>query len=320
MLRLKEVEKPRPAGNEVLVKVHAVSVNDWDWAMMDGTSLFNRLTSGFSKPKFPILGSDVAGVVESTGKNVTKFVRGDEVFGDLSGRWGGFAEYVCAGENQLAIKPAGMSFAEAAAIPQAAMLAVQALIDKGKLREGQQLLINGAGGGVGTFGLQIAQMYKANTTVVDSAAKFDMLANLGATSFIDYTKQDFTKLGKRYDLIVDTKTNRPASHYMRALNKNGTYVTVGGNLSSLFGMLLSIPWASAFSDKTLSIVALKPNKDLELMKKLFEEGKVSPVIDGHFELEDVPEAFRLFAHAAHKGKIVISIGGTTRQPATEMKK
>lgn len=307
VLQLTDVEKPSPGDNEVLVKVHAVSLNDWDWGKLDGHSLFNRLFSGLRKPRRPILGSDIAGRIEAVGKNVRRFQPGDEVFGDLSGRWGGFAEYVCADEKALAVKPPGMSFEEAAAIPQAAMLAVQGLIDKGHIQRGQKLLINGAGGGVGTFGLQIAQLYGVEVTVVDGPGKLEMLRSLGAVHVIDYTKEDFTKNGQRYDLILDVKTNRPIFHYLRALNPKGIYVTVGGSMARLFQALLLMPWLSVFSQKKVRIVVLKPNKDLVYMNELFQAGKVKPVIDGPYMLEDVPDAFRLFGKGDHKGKIVISV-------------
>ncbi len=311
VLQLKAVEKPTPGADEVLVKVHAVSINDWDWAKLDGNSLFNRLLSGLFKPKHPILGSDIAGRIEAVGKNVSRFKTGDAVYGDLSGRWGGFAEYVCAPEMALAIKPANMTFEEAAAIPQAAMLAVQGLIDQGGIQRGQKLLINGAGGGVGTFALQIAQLYGAEVTVVDHADKLDMLRSMGAAHVIDFTKEDFTKNGRRYDQILDVKTNRPIFHYLRALNPNGAYITVGGSMSRLFQMLLLKPLISMFSKKKLLIVMLKPNKDLAYMNELFQAGQVKPVIDGHnYNLEDAPNAFQLFGKAGHKGKIVISIADT----------
>lgn len=308
VLQLTEVEKPSPGDDEVLVKVHAVSINDWDWGKLDGTSFLNRLMSGLSKPKHRILGSDIAGRIEAVGKNVHRFKPGDEVFGDLSGRWGGFAEYVCAHQNSLAFKPADMSFEEAAAIPQAAMLTVQGLIDKGKIQRGQKILLNGAGGGVGTFALQIARLYDAEITVVDSAEKLEMLRSMGAHHAIDYTKADFTKNGQQYDLVLDVKTNRSPFAYARALKPNGIYATVGGSLGRLLQVFLTGPFISLFTKKKLCVVALKTNKDLVYMCELFESGKVKPVIDEHaYQLEDVPQAFRLFGKAGHKGKMVISV-------------
>ena len=217
VLQIKEVEKPLPKDDEVLIKVHAVSINDWDLGLLHG-DFINRMLNGLRKPKRTILGSDIAGRIEAIGKNISKFKIGDEVYGDLSGRWGGFAEYVCAPEKALALKPAAMSFEEAASIPQAAMLAVQGLIDKGKIHAGQKLLINGAGGGVGTFGVQIAKLYGIEITGVDSTVKLDMLRSMGFDHVIDYTKEDFTKNGQRYDLILDAKTNRSMFDYARALS------------------------------------------------------------------------------------------------------
>jgi len=308
-LQLEEVEKPAPGDNDVLVKVYAVSINDWDFAKLDGNSLFNRLFSGFRKPRHSILGSDIAGKIEAVGKNTSLFKVGDEVYGDLSGRWGGFAEYCCADEQSLALKPAAMSWPEAAAIPQAGMLAVQGLIDKGKIKQGQQVLINGAGGGVGTLGLQIARQWEVEVTGVDHGNKLDMLRSLGFDHVIDYTKEDFTANNKQYDLILDVKTNRSVSHYLRALKPEGRYVTVGGSLPRLFKILILSPLIGMFSRKKIIIVALKPNKDLAYMNELFLAGKVKPVIDGHYVLDETPEAFKLFSIAGHKGKLVISVAG-----------
>lgn len=302
MLQVKEVQKPSPKDEEVLIKVYAVSINDWDWGLLQSSSLFDRLMAGFFKPRKQILGSDIAGRIEAVGKNVKQFLPGDEVFGDLSGKWGGFAEYVCANEKSIATKPAGMTFTEAAAIPQAAMLAVQALHDKGKIKAGQKLLINGAGGGVGTFGLQLAKCYGVDVTTVDSAEKLDMLRSMGASHVIDYRNEDFTKNGQQYDLVLDVKTNRSVFDYLRVLKPEGMYVTVGGSMKRLLTALLFRPLISMFSKKKVGLVMLKPNKDLAYMKELFEAGKVKPVIDGHYRLEDVPEAFRLFGAGNHKGK------------------
>lgn len=306
-LLLKEIEKPTPKDDEVLIKVFAVSINDWDYALLDG-DLINRMMFGLRKPKKQILGSDVAGRIEAVGKNVTKFQAGDDVFGDLSGRWGGFAQYVCAPEKALALKPAGMSYEQAAAIPQAAMLAVQGLIDKAKIKQGQKILLNGAGGGVGTFAIQIAKLYNAEITAVDSAQKLDMLRSLGADHVIDYKKEDFTKTGKQYDIILDVKTNRSYFDYARVLKPHGIYATVGGVISRLIQGLFVAPWISVFHKKKIGIVALKTNKDLLYMNELFESGKVKPVIDDtRYKLEEVPEAMRFFGKAEHKGKLVISI-------------
>jgi len=305
VLELKEVDKPIPKDDEVLIKVYAVSINDWDWGLLQG-DFMNRLLFGLLKPKKQILGSDVAGRIEAVGKNVEKFQPGDEVFGDLSGEWGGFAEYVCARENTLALKPAGMTFEEAAAIPQAAMLAVQGLRDKGQIQRGQKLLINGAGGGVGTFAVQIAKLFGVEVTGVDSSGKLDMLRSMGFDHVIDYTQEDFTKNGQCYDLILDVKTNRSIFDCTRALSPNGIYVTVGGSMVRIFQALFLGPLISMISKKNIRIVALKQNKDLAYMNELFEAGKVKPVIDGPYKLSEVPEAMRYFGEGKHKGKIVIT--------------
>lgn len=308
VLELEEVDKPVPKDDEVLIKVHAVSINDWDWGLLRGAPFAFRLLSGFPRPKKKILGSDIAGRIEAVGKKVTQFQPGDEVFGDLSGDWGGFAEYVCARENALARKPASMTFEQAAAIPQAAMLALQGLRDTGHIQSGQRVLINGAGGGVGTFAIQIAKLYGVEVTAVDNPGKLQMLRSMGAERVIDYTQDDFTKNGQCYDLILDVKTNRSMFDYARALSPNGVYVTVGGSMARLFQALFLGPWIKMISKKNIRIVMLKQNKDLAYMNELFEAGKLVPVIDGHYELGDVPEAFRHFGEGRHKGKVVITLG------------
>jgi NADPH:quinone reductase-like Zn-dependent oxidoreductase len=305
-LQLKEVEKPIPKDDEVLVRNYAVSINDWDYNLLQG-NFITRMMNGILKPKKQILGSDIAGRIEAIGKNVTRFKVGDDVYGDLSGRWGGFAEYTCAQEKALVHRPAAMSYVEAAAIPQAAMLAVQGLIDKGKISEGQQVLINGAGGGVGLFGLQIAKLYDAEVTGVDHTSKLDTMRDLGFDHVMDYTKEDFTKTGQQYDLVLDTKSSRSLFQCANALKPNGVYVTVGGAIGRLLQGLLLIPFISLFKKKHIRIVALKPNKDLGYMNKLFEKGKLKFVIEGPFPLSDFAEAFRLFDKAEHKGKIVMTI-------------
>jgi NADPH:quinone reductase-like Zn-dependent oxidoreductase len=304
VLQIKEIEKPYPKDDEVLIKIHAVSINDWDWGLLQG-DFINRMLNGFLKPKKKILGSDIAGRIEAIGKNINKFKIGDDVYGDLSGHWGGFAEYTCARELALALKPAGMSFEEAASIPQAAMLAVQGLIDKGKIKQGQRLLINGAGGGVGTFAVQIAKLYEIEVTGVDSTSKLDMLRSIGFDHVIDYTQEDFTKNGQCYDLILDVKTNRSMFDYVRSLCRKGVYVTVGGSMFRLLQALFLRLWISSIYKKHICIVALKPNKDLVYMNKLFEDGRIKPVIDGPYKLDDIHKAFRIFIKGEHKGKVVI---------------
>jgi NADPH:quinone reductase-like Zn-dependent oxidoreductase len=308
VLELREVETPTPKDDEVLIKVHAASVNDWDWCLVRGKPFFIRLLCGLLKPKITIPGVDIAGWVEAVGRSVKRFQPGDEVYGDISEcGFGGFAEYVCARENALALKPASMTFVEAAAIPHAAMLAIQGLRDKGQIQPGQNVLINGAGGGVGIFGVQIAKLIGVDVTGVDSLGKLDMMRSMGFDQTIDYAQEDFTKNGQRYDLILDTKTNRSIFDYARALSPNGIYVTVGGSMARLFQALFLGPWISMFSKKNIRIVALKPNKDLDYINELFEAGKVKSVIDGPYKFSEVPEAIRHFGEGKHKGKVVIAV-------------
>jgi len=308
VLAFRDVPAPTPKAGEVLVRVHAASVNDWDWGLLRGTSFVIRMLHGLFTPNVRIIGGDIAGVVEAAGNDVKAFQPGDEVYGDLcmSG-FGAFAEYACAPEACLAHKPPGMTFEQAAAIPQAGMLAVQGLIDLGRIRSGQTLLLNGAGGGVGTFALQIAKLYDVEVTAVDKAGKLDMLRAMGADHVIDYLEQDFTRHGRRYDLILDVKTNRSPLAYARALNPNGTYATVGGNTLRLLQVLVLGSLISRLSNKHLRIVTLKLNKDLAYMNELFEAGKLVPVIDGPYKLADVPEALRLFGTGDHKGKIIVTM-------------
>jgi NADPH:quinone reductase-like Zn-dependent oxidoreductase len=308
VLQLKDVARPTPKANEVLVRVHAASVNDWDWGLMQGTPRAFRVFTGLRAPKVRILGCDIAGRVEAVGEDVTAFQPGDEVYGDLcNAGFGAFAEYACAPAKGLARKPASMTFEQAAAIPQAGMLAVQGLIDVGRIRSGQTLLLNGAGGGVGTFALQMAKLHDVEVTVVDKAGKLDMLRAMGADHVVDYQREDFTRSGKRYDLILDVKTNRSPFDYARALNPNGTYATVGGDMPRLLQFLVMSPFISLRDRKHVRIVMLKPNKDLAYMNELFETGKLTPVIDGPYKLADVREAFRLFGSGNHKGKIIVTM-------------
>ena len=307
LLQFKEVEKPVPEENEALVKVCAVSINDWDWGLLQGTSIVNRLINGLLKPNKKILGSDIAGRIEAVGKNVKKFKPGDEVFGDLSGRWGGFAEYACAPENMLAFKSHKMTFEEAAAIPQAGMLAVQGLIDKGHIKDGLKILINGAGGGVGTLGVQIAKLFNVEITGVDCTEKLELMRSLGFDHVVDYTKEDFTGTSLSYDLILDVKTNRSVFKYTKALRPDGIYITVGGSSSRLLQVLILKPFIKSIMKKNISIVMLKQNKDLDYMNELYESGKLKPVIDGSFQLNEIPKALRIFGKGKHKGKLVATV-------------
>lgn len=306
VLQCKEVEEPAPADDEVLIRVHAASLNDWDWEALHGTFV-NRLLFGLLAPKKQILGSDIAGRIESVGKNVQRFQPGDEVFGDLSGEWGGLAEYVCAPESSLALMSPGMTFEQAAAIPQAAMLALQSLDDIGPLRPGQKLLINGAGGGVGTFAIQIARLSGVEITAVDRAEKLELLRSLGAEHVMDYTREDFTKGAQRYDAILDVKTRRSIADCARALKPDGIYVTVGGSMARLVQAMFLWPWIRLKDNLRIRLVVLKPNEGLDRIKELFEAGKVLPVIDGPYPFSEVPRAFRHFGEGRHQGKVVITV-------------
>jgi NADPH:quinone reductase-like Zn-dependent oxidoreductase len=309
VLQVQEVAKPVPTDDEVSIKVHATSINDWDWGLVTGTPFYMRILSGLRKPKYNIPGVDVAGTVEAVGRNVQQFQPGDEVYGDLSAcGFGSLAEYVCAPENALTRKPVGMSFVDAAAIPHAAALALQGLRDVGQLQPGQKLLINGAGGGVGTLGVQIAKaMGVEEITGVDSADKLEMMRALGYTHTIDYRQADFTKNGQTYDLILDAKTNRSPFAYARALAPNGMYVTVGGATSRLIQALLLGPLVDRLHKKSIRIVALKPNKDLAYINELFEAGKLKVAIDGPYPLSEVAQALRHFGEGRHKGKVIIAL-------------
>ncbi len=306
VLQLKEVEKPTPKDDEVLIKVHASSINDWDWNLLSGN--FQGRSGAFLKPKYKILGSDIAGKIETVGKNVTKFQPGDKVFGDLCGcSWGCFAEYVCAPENTLDLKPSKMTFEEAAAIPQAALLALQGLRDKVKIQKGQKVLINGAGGGAGSFAIQIAKSFGAEVTGVDSTRKLKMMRSIGANHVIDYTKEDFTRNGQCYDFILDFAAHHSVFDYKRVLSPKGVYAVVGGSSARVIQVVLFGSLISMTTSKKMSLLLHKPNKDLAFMKELYESGKVKPVIDKRYQLSKVAEAFRYFGEGHAKGKVVITM-------------
>jgi NADPH:quinone reductase-like Zn-dependent oxidoreductase len=308
VLQLKEVEKPAPKDDEVLVRIHAASVNSWDWDLLRGKPFLNRI-GGLLKPKYEILGADIAGRVEAVGKNVREIQPGDEVFGDLSGcGWGGFAEYVCARESALALKLDSMTFEQAAAIPQAGVLALQGLRKKGSIEPEQKVLINGAGGGVGTIAVQIAKSLGAEVTGVDSAEKLDMLRSIGADHVIDYTQEDFTKSGERYDLILDVVAHRSVFEYRRTLEPGGVFVLIGGSGATIPQIMLLGPLISIFGSRKIRLLLHKPNRnDLNSLNDLFETGKAVPIIDRLYTLGEVPEAFRYFGEGRAKGKVVITL-------------
>jgi NADPH:quinone reductase-like Zn-dependent oxidoreductase len=324
VLQLKEVEKPAPKEDEALVKVHAASLNAADLEYLGGMLMVRIVPyyAGLRKPKFKILGTDIAGRIEAVGSNVKQFQPGDEIWGDLSlCGFGAFAEYVCVPESELRLKPASMTFEEAAAVPTAACNALQSLrgaapsspslmlSDEGQIQPGQKVLINGAGGSVGPFAVQIAKYYGAEVTAVDGATKLDMLRSIGADHVIDYRQQDFTKSGQRYDLILDVVAHRSIFAYKRALEPKGVCVFVGGSTPAIFQALFLAPLVSMTGSKKVGVVMWKPNdkEDLAILEELFEAGKVVPVIDRRYPLSEVPEALRYMDEEPQLGKIVIAM-------------
>ena len=307
VLQLKEVAKPIPTDDEVLIKIHAVSLNRSDWEGLIGKPLYARI-GGLRKPSNKILGSDIAGRVEMAGKNNNQFQPGDEVFGEMGDYHGGFAEYVCASGRILALKPADMTFEEAAAIPQAGVIALQGIRDKGQIQPGQKVLINGAGGGAGMFAIQLAKLYGAEVTGVDNTGKLDFMRSLGADHVIDYTREDFTKNGKQYDFILDLIAYRSALAYARALKPNGSYYAVGGSVATFLQFFLIGPWIRRASGKKVRLLAVQRNrKDLEYITELCKTGKIIPVIDKRYSLSEVPEALRYLGEGHAKGKVVITV-------------
>ena len=310
VLRLEEVQKPIPKDDEALIKVHAASVNSFDWGLLKGKPFLNRLiVSGLFKPRYKILGCDIAGRVEGIGRNVKQLQPGDEVFGDLSAcGFGAFAEYACAPENALVLKSASMTFEEAAAIPQAGLLALQGLRDKGQIQSGHKVLINGASGGVGTYAVQIAKSFGAEVTAVCSTRKMDMVRSIGADHVIDYTKEDFTKSGKHYDLILDVAAYHSIFDCKRSLSPEGIYVCIGGSMNQYFQAMLLGPLISRMGSKKMCAVFAPPtHEDYLFLIELFEAGKLVPVIDRHYPLNEVAEALRYYGEGNARGKVVITV-------------
>ena len=307
VLQLEEVEKPTPKDNEVLIEVHAASINYVDWQVLTGESTFLRLwNGGLRKPRHKILGDDIAGRIESVGAKVTEFQPGDEVFGIST--FDAFAEYASVSEKDLAMKPASMTFNEAAAIPYAAMTALQGVRDKGKVKSGQKVLINGASGGVGMFAVQIAKQFGAEVTGVCSTSKLDMVRSIGADHVIDYTQEDFTANGQLFDLIFAIAGQRSIFDYRRALSSDGIYVCVGGSLGQYVQATLVGPLISITGSKKMGSMFTNPNKkDYAFLSELFKAGKVVPVIDRCFPLSEVPEALRYYGEGKVRGKIIITM-------------
>ncbi len=307
-LEVKDVERPDPRAGEVLVRVHASSINDWDAGLLAGKPFLTRLFTGLFRPKIGILGCDVAGNVERVGAGVHRFSPGDAVYGDIhAAGFGAFAEYVCVEQNALEKKPASLTFEQAAAVPHGATLAWQGMASMGAVEAGQSLLINGAGGGVGPIALQLGKLRGLEVTGVDRAEKLPMLRELGFDHVFDYERHDFTAGASRYDFVLDVKTNRSPFKYARALKPNGVYVTVGGGSLRLLQVFLCGPLIKMLSGKATKVLALKANGGLAEMGPLIERGEVHPVVDGPYPLEDVGTAMGIFARAEQKGRMVIAI-------------
>jgi NADPH:quinone reductase-like Zn-dependent oxidoreductase len=309
VLQLAEVEKPAPKHDEVLIKVQATAANAADWYLLRGVPFMLRLQFGLLKPKNKILGADIAGRVEAVGRNVKQFQPGDAVFGDSSGcGFGGFAQYACVPENVLALKPEHLTFAEAAAVPMAAVTALQGLRDKGQIQPGQRVLINGASGGVGTFALQIAKSFGAEVTAVCSARNVDLARSLGADHVIDYRQEDFTRNGHGYDLILAANGHHSLADYKRALNPHGTCVVSGGSMAQIFQSLLLGPLLSMRGNKKIGNLLATPNpKDLAFIIELLAADKVVPVIDRCYPLSETAAALGYVGEGHARGKVVITV-------------
>jgi NADPH:quinone reductase-like Zn-dependent oxidoreductase len=306
VLKLEEVQKPDPSDDGVLVKVHAASVNPLDSYVMRGPLFFLPMIGGLLKPKHKVLGCDIAGRVEAVGRHVKQFQPGDEVFGGKGS--GGFAEYVCAIEDKLALKPANVSFEDAAAVPIAAITALQGLRDKGRIQRGHKVLVDGASGGVGTFAVQIAKSFGAEVTAVCSTRNVDTARSIGADHVIDYTREDFTQSGQRYDLIMAANAHHSIFDYRRALSRDGIFVMVGGGWIQILQAMLLGPFLSRIGSKKMRFFIAKINtKDLVYLKDLLEAGKVVPVIDRRYPLSDVAEALRYREEGHAQGKVVITV-------------
>lgn len=307
VLRINKVDRPSPKKNEVLIKVCAASINSWDWDMIRGEPIFVRMW-GLTRPRYTIPGADIAGVVEAIGEEVTKFKPGDHVFGDLcENGWGGYAEYTCADVNALALKPSELSFEEASAIPQAGLMAWQCLHDTARLSAGQRVLIIGAGGGVGTFAVNIAKSLGAEVTAVDRNDKHELLKTLGADHFIDYKKEDFTKGNQSYDLIVDVVANHSLRDYSKCLRPQGRFLMVGGTTGAILQTMLFGRMYSRIYKRKLGLFPYAPNQGLTTFVTFLQNNQIKPVIDRCYLLDEVANAFRYYESGAVKGKIVITL-------------
>jgi NADPH:quinone reductase-like Zn-dependent oxidoreductase len=306
VLQLEDVAKPIPGDREILIRVRAASVNAYDWRHLRADPFFIRfMGAGFLKPRHRILGADIAGVVEAVGRDVKQFKPGDEVFGD--GGYGGFAEYACVAEARFVLKPAGLTFDEAAAVPMAALTALQGLRDLGKIQAGQKVLINGASGGVGTFAVQIAKAFGTEVSGVCSTTKMDLVRSIGADHVLDYTRDDVTEQERKYDLIFDAAAFRSILSYRRILSPGGTYVLAGGSMARIF-QLMGLSLTGARNMKL--IVANVNQKDLLTLADLIGAGKIRPIIDKRYPLSETAEALRYLEEGRARGKVVVTVGAS----------
>lgn len=307
VLSLQEIEKPVPTDDQVLIKIHSVSINGSDKENLAGKPFYARI-GGLWKPRNPILGSDIAGHVEAIGNNITEFKPGDEIFGEIPNYRGGLAEFVCTEPHTLAIKPQALSFETAAAIPQAGTITWQGIREQGNVQAGQKVLINGAGGSGGSFAIQLAKLYGAEVTAVDNAHKLEFMRSLGADEVIDYKQKDFTQNGEQYDLIFDLIGTRPPSAFPKVLRPNGNYFCVGGSTRLIFKLLLQNNRLKQKTGKNIQMLMVPQNrKDLLAFTELCLSGDITPVIDRRFALADVPDAFRYIESGRAKGKIIINL-------------
>ena len=306
VLRLADLDTPVPGDDQVLVKVHAVSLNASDWEALRGKPLYARIGGPF-RPRHRILGSDIAGRVAAAGRSATMFGPGDDVFGDILSHMGGFAEYVCVPQTALAAMPAGLTYEQAAALPQAGAIAWQGIRDKGQVQPGQKVLINGGGGGSGMYAVQLAKLAGAEVTGVDNAEKLEFMRSLGADHVIDYAREDFTRTGRRYDLILDLAAHRPAFAYWRSLMPGGRYLCVGGSVATGLQVLLIGPLIGRAGRKKIRVLAVRLGvQHLDPIIELGRAGKITTVIDRRFPLSQVPEALRYLGQGHAKGKVVVT--------------
>jgi NADPH:quinone reductase-like Zn-dependent oxidoreductase len=305
VLRLADVPMPVPKDDQVLVQVRAVSLNASDWEGLRGKPLYSRIGGPF-RPRHHILGSDIAGRVVAVGRNATRFGPGEDVFADILSHMGGFAEYVCVPETALAAMPAGLTYEQAAALPQAGAIALQGIQSNGRVQPGQKVLINGAGGGSGMYAIQLAKLNGAEVTGVDNAEKLQFMRSLGADHVIDYTRDDFTRNGRAYDLILDLAAHRSAFAYRGSLRPGGRYLYVGGSVATLLQVLLGGPVIGRAGGKKIRLLAVRQGaQHLAPLVELCQAGKIATVIDRRYRLDEVPEALRYLGEGHAKGKIVI---------------